>query len=99
LCILLARERGTPAGLYGAGAALFSLALIAAYLPVAVESRFSMPLYFLLAPAAVYAVVWLSGKRSGTILAVAILGGGFVGAGVQLSRWLSKLASGIEFPP
>ena len=99
LFILLARERGTPAGLYGAGAALFSLALIAVYLPVAVESRFSMPLYFILAPAAVYAVVWLSGKRSGTILAVAILGGGFVGAGVQLSRWLSKMASGIEFPP
>jgi hypothetical protein len=93
LGLLLARERGTPAGLYGAGAALFSLALVAVYLPVAVESRFSAPLYLILPPAAVFALLWLSTKRSGTIVAVAIMGGGFVGACVQLSRWLSKLAS------
>jgi hypothetical protein len=101
LAALLAdrKVRNTPAGLYASGAALYSLALVAVYLPVAVESRFSMPLYFLLPPAAVYAVAWLSGKRSGTILAVAIVGGGFIAAGVQLSRWLSKLASGIEFSP
>jgi hypothetical protein len=74
---------------------------VAVYLPVAVESRFSLPLYFFLPPAAVAGVRWLSAKRSGTILAVAIAGGGFVAACVQLSRWLSKLASvsGLEFPP
>lgn len=93
LGLLVVRERGTPAGLYGAGAALFSLALVAVYLPVAVESRFSAPLYVILPPAAVFALLWLSKKRSGTIVAVAIAGGGFVGACVQLSRWLSKLAS------
>ena len=93
--------RATPAGLYAAGATLYALALVAIYLPVAVESRFSLPLYVLLPPAAVHAVLWLSKKRSGTILAVAIVGGGFIGACVQLSRWLSKLAaiSGLEFPP
>jgi len=99
LGLLLAKERGTPAGLYGAGAALFSAALVAVYLPVAVESRFSAPLYAILPPAAVYALLWLSKKRSGTIVAVAILGGGVVGACVQVSRWLSKLASGLELPP
>ncbi len=99
LGLLLARERNSPASLYGAGAALFSAALVAVYLPVAVESRFSMPLYVILPPAAVYALSWLSKRRSGTIVAIAILGGGFVGACVQLSRWLSRLASGIEFPP
>jgi hypothetical protein len=101
LVLLLADRslRRTPAGLYGAGAALYAAALVAVYLPVAVESRFSLPLYFFLPPAAVFAVRWLSARRSGTILAVAIVGGGFVAACVQLSRWLSRLASGIEFPP
>lgn len=103
LAVLLAdpRTRRTPAGLYGAGAALYAMALVAVYLPVAVESRFSLPLYFFLPPAAVAAVRWLSGRRSGTIIAVAIVGGGFVAVCVQLSRWMSKLASvsGIEFPP
>jgi hypothetical protein len=95
LAVLLAdpKTRATPAGLYGAGAALYALCLVAVYLPVAVESRFSLPLYFLLPPAAVHAVRWLSGKRTGTILAISIAGGGFVAACVQLSRWLSKLAS------
>jgi hypothetical protein len=93
--------RASPAGLYAAGAALYALALVAVYLPVAVESRFSLPLYVILPPAAVHAVLWISRKRSGTILAIAIAGGGFIAACVQLSRWLSKLASisGLEFPP
>jgi hypothetical protein len=99
LVLILVRERGTAVGLYGAGATLFSAALVAIYLPVAVESRFSMPLYILLPPAAIYALSWLSRRRSGTILVVAIAGGGFVAACVQLSLWLSKQASGIEFPP
>ena len=99
LGLILVRERGTPAGLYGAGAALFTAALVAIYLPAAVESRFSMPLYVLLPPAAIYALLWLAGRRSGTILAVAIAGGGFVAACVQLSLWLSRQASALEFPP
>ena len=92
----LLRDRATrasPAGLYAAGATLYALALVAVYLPVAVETRFSLPLYVILPPAAAHAVRWISGKRSGTILAIAIIGGGFIAACVQLSRWLSKLAA------
>jgi Alg9-like mannosyltransferase family len=92
LGLILARERRTPAGLYGIGAALFGLALVAIYLPVAVENRFSLPLYPILTPAAVHAVRWLSARRSGTILAVAIVGGGFMAACVQLSIFLTKQA-------
>lgn len=92
LTVLLLRERTTPAGLYGAGAALLGLALFAVYLPVAVENRFSLPLYVLLPPAAVYGVAWLSERRSGTIVALAIAGGGFIGACVQISIWLTKQA-------
>ena len=92
VAVLIARNRGTPAGLYGAGAALFGLALFAVYLPVAVENRFSLPLYVVLPPAAVYGVAWLSGRRSGTIVALAIAGGGFIAACVQVSLWLTKQA-------
>jgi hypothetical protein len=95
LALLLARERRTPAGLYAAGATLFALALFAVYLPVAVESRFSLPLYLILPPAAVYAVLWLAARRSGTIVAVAIAGGGFIAACVQVSLWLSQQASDL----
>jgi hypothetical protein len=70
---------------------LASGALVAIYLPVAVESRFSAPLYSLLTPAAVHAVLWLSRRRSGTVVAAAIAGGGFVAACVQLSRWMTTL--------
>ena len=98
LAVLLLRERGTPAFLYGAGASLFSLALVAIYLPVAVENRFSTPLYVLLPPAVVYAIKWLSGKRSGTIVAVAIAGGGFVAACVQISLFLTKQAPFLARP-
>lgn len=77
--------------LYFAAALLSSGALVAIYLPVAVESRFSVPLYLLLTPAAAHAVLWLSRRRSGTIVASAIAGGGFVAACVQLSRWMTTL--------
>jgi hypothetical protein len=77
--------------LYLLSAALGAGALIAIYLPVAVESRFAAPLYPLLTPAAVHAALWLSGRRSGTVVAVAIAGGGFVAACVQLSRWMTTL--------
>jgi hypothetical protein len=77
--------------LYFLAAVLASGALVAIYLPVAVESRFSAPLYSLLTPAAVHAVLWLSRRRSGTVVAAAIAGGGFVAACVQLSRWMTTL--------
>ncbi len=64
LAVLLLRERRTPAGLYAAGAALLGLACVAVYLPVAVENRFSLPLYVLLPPAAVYGRR-LAGRRAG----------------------------------
>ncbi len=95
LALLLARERKTTGGLFAAGATLFTLALFAVYLPVAVESRFSLPLYVILPPAAVYAVLWLAARRSGTIVAVAIAGGGFIAACVQVSLWLSKQAPAL----
>jgi 4-amino-4-deoxy-L-arabinose transferase-like glycosyltransferase len=81
--------------LYFAGAWLVSLAYVAVYLPVAVENRFSTPLYLVLAPAVVAAVDWLSRRRSGTVVAVAIAGGGFVAVCVQLSLWLSRQAPAL----
>lgn len=87
------REAGPR--LYFAGAFLVSLAYVAIYLPVAVENRFSMPLYLLLAPAAVAAIEWLSRRRSGTIVAVAIAGGGFIAICVQLSIWLARQAPAL----
>jgi hypothetical protein len=92
ILVLLFEGRKTPARLYAAGAALLGLACVAVYLPVAVENRFSLPLYVLLPPAAVYAVGWLSARRSGTVVALAIAGGGFVAACVQISLWLTKQA-------
>jgi hypothetical protein len=77
--------------LYFAAVLVAGGALVAIYLPVAVESRFSAPLYPLLTPAAVHAVRWLSRRRSGTTVAVAIAGGGFVAACVQISRWMTTL--------
>jgi len=77
--------------LYFLAALLAAGALVAVYLPVAVESRFSAPIYALLTPAAVHAVLWLSRRRSGTIVAAAIAGGGFVAACVQISRWMTTL--------
>jgi hypothetical protein len=96
LARILTRDRESPAGLYGAGAALFSAALVAVYLPVAVENRFSLPLYPILTPAAVYAAYWTASRRSGTIVAVAIAGGGFVAACVQVSIWLTKQAPALS---
>ena len=81
--------------LYFAGAFLVSLAYVAIYLPVAVENRFSTPLYLVLAPAAVMGVDWLSRRRSGTVVAVAIAGGGFIAICVQLSLWLSRQAPAL----
>ena len=100
LALLLARAspRASPAGLYAWGALLFSAALVAIYLPVAVENRFSLPLYPILTPAAVFAVCWAASQRTGTIVAVAIAGGGFVAACVQVSLFLTKQAPSLAGP-
>jgi hypothetical protein len=95
LAILLSRERKTPPGLYAVGATLAGLALLAVYLPVAVENRFSLPLYMILPPAAVFAALWLAARRSGTIVGVAIAGGGFIAVCVQLSLWLTRQAPAL----
>ncbi len=92
LVVLLSDGRKTPARLYAAGAALIGLSCVAVYLPVAVENRFSLPLYVIFPPAAIYAVAWLAGRRAGTIVALAIAGAGFVAACVQVSLWLTKQA-------
>ncbi len=55
----LERPEAAPR-LYFAGAYVVSLAYVAIYLPVAVENRFSTPLYLVLAPAVVSGVDWLS---------------------------------------
>jgi hypothetical protein len=90
------RRREPEAQLYFAAAVLVSLCYVAIYLPVAVESRFSTPLYLILAPAAVFSLDWLVGRRSGTIVAVAIAGGGFLAACVQVSLWLSAQAPALS---
>lgn len=77
-------------------ALLSSLACVAIYLPVAVESRFSLPVYLVLSPAAVFAAAWLPGRRSGSALVLAIAGGGFIAICVQLSRWLSAQAPALS---
>jgi hypothetical protein len=92
LVVLLFEGRRTPSRIYAVGATLFALALFAIYLPVAVENRFSLPLYVLLAPAAVFAAAWAASRRSGTVVALAIGGCGFVAACVQVSLWLTKQA-------
>jgi hypothetical protein len=81
--------------LYFAGALLTSIAYVAVYLPVAVESRFSLPLYLILAPATVAALAWLSSRRSGTAVAVAMVGAGVLSACVRLSLWLSAQAPAL----
>lgn len=88
-------RREAAARLYLAGALLIGLAYVAVYLPVAVESRFATPLYLVLAPAAMAAIDWLSRRRSGTVVTVAIAGGGFVAVCVQLSLWLSRQAPAL----
>ena len=81
---------------YFTAALLVSLACVAIYLPVAVESRFSLPVYLVLSPAAVFAVAWLAARRSGTAVALAIAGGGFIAVCVQLSRWLWAQAPALS---
>ncbi|MFY9550361.1 MAG: hypothetical protein WAU32_04365 [Thermoanaerobaculia bacterium] len=97
LGIGLVRSRGAAAAvrLYFWAAAAVCAAYVAVYLPVAVEARFSLPVYLLLAPACVFAVAWLSQRRSGTVAAILIAGGGFIAVCVQLSLWLSRQAPAL----
>jgi hypothetical protein len=80
---------------YFSAALLSSAALVAIYLPVAVESRFSLPVYMVLSPAVVFSTTWLAARRSGTALVLVIAGGGFIAICVQLSRWLSAQAPAL----
>jgi glycosyl transferase family 22 (putative mannosyltransferase) len=82
--------------LYFSGAAVVCAAYVALYLPVAVESRFSLPVYLLLGPACVFAVAWLSQRRSGTLVALVIAGGGFLAVCVQLSLWMTRQAPVLQ---
>jgi len=86
------RELPTEERLYFAATAVTGLAYLAVYLPVAVESRFSLPLYLLLTPAAAAAVVDLCARRMRTLLPVLLAGAAFIGACVWLSLWLSAQA-------
>jgi hypothetical protein len=94
----LVRSGGAAASvrLYFWGALLVSVAYVGLYLPVAVESRFSLPVYLVLAPACIFAVAWLSHRRSGTIVAILIAGGGFIAVCVQLSLWLTRQAPVLQ---
>ena len=93
---LLRRNAPEQERVYFSAALLVSLACVAIYLPVAVENRFSLPVYLVLAPAAVFAALWLTARRSGTAVALLIGGGGFIAICVQLSRWLSAQAPALS---
>src|SRR5262249_45204051 len=91
--LLRCRSAAAPSvKLYFSGAAVVCAAYVALYLPVAVEARFSLPVYLLLGPACVFAVAWLSQRRSGTLIALIIAGGGFLAVCVQLSLWMTRQA-------
>ena len=93
---LLRRNAPEQERVYFSAALLVSLACAAIYLPVAVENRFSLPVYLVLSPAAVFAGAWLSSRRSGTAVTLLIGGGGFIAICVQLSRWLSSQAPALS---
>jgi hypothetical protein len=97
LVIGLGRSRGAAPSvrLYFWSAAIVCAAYVVLYLPVAVETRFSLPVYLLLAPACVFAIAWLSQRRSGTIVAMTIAGAGFLAACVQISLWLTRQAPAL----
>jgi hypothetical protein len=94
--LLRCKSAAPSVKLYFAGAAVVCAAYVALYLPVAVEARFSLPVYLLLSPACVFAVAWLSQRRSGTIVALVIAGGGFLAVCVQLSLWMARQAPVLQ---
>lgn len=66
---------------------------------MAVENRFSLPLYLLLAPAVIFAIAWLidavARRRTSMLLAVSLSGAVFLLACVRLSLWLSAQAPAL----
>jgi Alg9-like mannosyltransferase family len=98
LMIGLARSRAAAPAvrLYFRGAAVVTAAYVAIYLPVAVEARFSLPVYLWLAPAGVFAVEWLRARTSGTAVAMAVAGGGFIAVCVQISLWMARQAPALS---
>jgi hypothetical protein len=90
---LAGRRRLTPpARLYFAAASLVSVFYVALYLPVAVESRFSLPLYAVLAPAAVFGILAFRRGPRGRTAAVIVAFGAFLALCSGLSLWLSAQA-------
>jgi hypothetical protein len=86
------RRLAPPARLYFAAAVLVGSFYVALYLPVAVESRFSLPLYAILAPAAIFGASALRrGPRERTAAAVVALGA-FLVLCAGLSLWISSQA-------
>ncbi len=86
------RAQSPAARLYLAAAGATGFAYLAVHLPVAVESRFSLPLYLLAAPAAATALVGLWGRPMRTLVPVLAAATAFVGACFWLSLWLSAQA-------
>lgn len=81
----------SPQTLYFVGAAAVGLSIAALYLPVAVECRFSFPIYLLWTPAAVYAALGLTRERLAATCGAFLL---FFAASVALSLWISAQATG-----
>jgi hypothetical protein len=80
------------ARLYFAATILVGLFYVALYLPVAAESRFSLPLYAILAPAAVFGFAELrQGPRDRAAISW-VAGGAFLLLCAWLSLWLSAHA-------
>ncbi len=86
------RAQSTEARLYLAAAATTGLAYLAVYLPVAVESRFSLPLYLIASPAAASSLVGLWGRPLRTLVPVAAAAAAFIAACFWLSLWLTAQA-------
>ena len=93
------RERSPPVALYFVATLAIGVSYVAIYLPVAVENRFSLPLYLILAPAVVFAFAWLAETitrhRTATLLTVSLSGAVFLAACVRLSLWLSAQAPAL----
>ena len=93
------RERTPSRALYFVAALTIGVSYVGIYLPVAVESRFSLPLYLLLAPAVVFALAWLSdrivARATGLLLAVSLSGVAFLFLCMRVSLWLSAQAPAL----
>jgi hypothetical protein len=86
------KTRDPGVRLYLAAAILVSLFYLVLYLPVAVESRFSLPLYPILAPAAVLAFEEVRRWPPASVRVMVAAGGAFLLVCFSLSLWVSAHA-------